>query len=305
MQPGQVVVHLAHGGGTDWPSVERYMVGGAKVVAGAARQCGAAHLVFVSSIAALYLGDASTTVRRSDAARPVARSARGLCPRQGRERAAAALPARRRTTYPSRWCDPALVVGPGTSPFHSGVGEFNRETHCLGWNAGDHPLPFVLASDVAAAMAAMLEPPPSGWAAYNLVGDVRPSARAYIAALAQATGRPLRYHPRSPHDDRRRRGGKMADEAAWRSTRAAHHAARPALARPCRPLRHRRRQGTPGLAARIGPGRVSARSICRCCLTSQAPHGAFCTCSRPLPLAARKPGWRGSSIGSDRQPSTG
>jgi len=33
---------------------------------------------------------------------------------------------------------------------------------------------------------------------YNLVGDVRPNARTYVAALAQALGRPLRYHPQSP-----------------------------------------------------------------------------------------------------------
>jgi nucleoside-diphosphate-sugar epimerase/predicted dehydrogenase len=198
MQPGQIVLHLAHGGGTDWPSVERYMVGGARVVAEAARLRGVAHLVYVSSIAALYLGDPATTVDDQTPLDPLpeVRSAyaRG---KVESERLLRSLQSSH--NLPVTVVRPGLVVGPGTSPFHSGVGEFNRETHCLGWNAGDCPLPFVLVSDVVAAMGAMLDPPPSGWAAYNLVGDVRLSARAYIAALAQATGRPLRYHPRSPH----------------------------------------------------------------------------------------------------------
>ena len=33
---------------------------------------------------------------------------------------------------------------------------------------------------------------------YNLVGDVRPGAREYIAALGVALQRPLRFHPQSP-----------------------------------------------------------------------------------------------------------
>ena len=33
---------------------------------------------------------------------------------------------------------------------------------------------------------------------YNLVGDVRPCAREYIAILAKAHGRAFRFHPQSP-----------------------------------------------------------------------------------------------------------
>ncbi len=151
----------------------------------------------VSSIAALFLGDASATV--DDQApldpSPEARAAYA----RGKIESEQILHAMHvAENLPVTVVRPGLVVGPGTSPFHSGVGEFNRETHCLGWNMGDNPLPFVLASDIAAAIAALLASPPSGWAAYNLVGDVRPSARAWVSALAQVTGRPLRYHPRSP-----------------------------------------------------------------------------------------------------------
>jgi nucleoside-diphosphate-sugar epimerase len=93
---------------------------------------------------------------------------------------------------------PGLVVGAGTSPFHSGLGVYNNEQHCLGWNDGRNPLPFVLAGDVAAAIASACAAPGIGGRAFNLVGDVRLSARDYTEALAAALGRPLRFHPQSP-----------------------------------------------------------------------------------------------------------
>jgi nucleoside-diphosphate-sugar epimerase len=92
---------------------------------------------------------------------------------------------------------PGVVVGRGTSPFHSGIGFYNRETHCLGWNAGRNALPLILVEDVAAAVVKAADAMAIDGKAYNLVGDVRLSAREYIEELAQITGRPLRYHPQS------------------------------------------------------------------------------------------------------------
>ncbi len=93
---------------------------------------------------------------------------------------------------------PGLVVGEGTSPFHSGLGFYNTEQHCIGWNAGRNPLPFVLVDDVAEAIVLASTAPGIEGRCYNLVGDVRLSAREYVAALAQALHRPLRFHPQSP-----------------------------------------------------------------------------------------------------------
>ena len=31
---------------------------------------------------------------------------------------------------------PGVVVGEGGLPFHSGVGLYNNDQHCIGWNAG-------------------------------------------------------------------------------------------------------------------------------------------------------------------------
>ncbi len=92
---------------------------------------------------------------------------------------------------------PGIVVGDGTSPFHSGVGFFNTEQHCIGWNAGKNPLPFVLVEDVAGAILGAIRADGIEGRCYNLAGDARPTARAYIADLALALGRPLRFHPQS------------------------------------------------------------------------------------------------------------
>jgi nucleoside-diphosphate-sugar epimerase len=72
------------------------------------------------------------------------------------------------------------------------------EQHCIGWNRGRNPLPFVLVEDVAAAILAATEADGLDGRCFNLVGEVRPSAREYIASLGAALGRPLRFHPKSP-----------------------------------------------------------------------------------------------------------
>jgi nucleoside-diphosphate-sugar epimerase len=172
------------------------MVGGARLLGAAARATGARRLIFVSSIAALYLGDPTETVDPATAPDPApghrAPYARGKI---ASEAALDELAARE--GLPLTIVRPGVVLGAGTSPFHSGVGLFNRETHCLGWNDGRNPLPLVLASDVADAIATLTERPGDAGPAYNLVGEVRLSAREYVAELAAATGRPLAYHPQA------------------------------------------------------------------------------------------------------------
>jgi nucleoside-diphosphate-sugar epimerase len=94
---------------------------------------------------------------------------------------------------------PAVVVGEGGAPFHSALGAFNTETYCVGWNNGKNPLPFVLAEDVASAVIAALDADLEAVSgkAFNLVGDVRWTARQYIDELAKATGRPLKFQSNS------------------------------------------------------------------------------------------------------------
>jgi predicted dehydrogenase/nucleoside-diphosphate-sugar epimerase len=190
------VVNLAHGGGGDsFAAIRAAMVGGAVTVARAAQAAGA-RLVHVGSIAALYLGPQAAPItgatppdpraeQRADYAR-----AKALC-----DAALAAMA--RDSDLKLVILRPGVVVGEGSSPYHSGLGLFNNEQHCIGWNAGRNPLPFVLAEDVADAILRACRAEGIDGRCYNLVGDVRWSARDYIAALAAALERPLRFHPQS------------------------------------------------------------------------------------------------------------
>lgn len=190
------VINLAHGGGGgSRAEIEANLVGAAKTVAERCMAAGA-RLIFVSSIAALYLGNPKDTVigatppddrpdERADYARAKVLAERELM----------AL----RQTSGLRLCvlRPGVVIGRGGNPFHSGVGFYNHENHCLGWNQGTNPLPLVLVDDVADAIARAADATNVHGKNYNLVGDVRLTARDYINELARATGRPLRYHPQS------------------------------------------------------------------------------------------------------------
>jgi nucleoside-diphosphate-sugar epimerase len=88
-------------------------------------------------------------------------------------------------------------VGEGTAALHGGLVFFNNEQHVIGWNGGTNPLPFVLADDVADAIIKTLDAPSLPARTYNLVGDVRPTAREFVQLLVDATGRPIAYHPQS------------------------------------------------------------------------------------------------------------
>ncbi|MGH7210971.1 MAG: NAD-dependent epimerase/dehydratase family protein, partial [Acetobacteraceae bacterium] len=193
-----VVVNLAHGGESgSRERVTAAMVGGAETVAQACLRHGVRRLVHVGSIASLYLGPQPRPVtgevppdpefeRRNDYAR-----AKAMCDRM-------LLDMHARLGLPVVILRPGLVVGEGGIALHGGLGFFNNEQHCLGWNGGRNPLPFVLVEDVADAVLLACRAEGVDGRCYNIVGDVRPSAREYIAALATATRRPLKFHPQIP-----------------------------------------------------------------------------------------------------------
>jgi predicted dehydrogenase/nucleoside-diphosphate-sugar epimerase len=192
-----VVVNLAHGGASGgFEEIRRAMVGGAETVARVCQEKGVRRLVHVGSIASLYLGPQDQTV--TGATPPDAREkergdyarAKVLCDRM-------LLAMHAAENLPVVILRPGVVVGEGSSPFHSGVGLYNNEQDCIGWNEGRNPLPFVLAEDVAAAILLACRAEGIEGRCYNLAGDVRPSAREYVRDLGQALGRPLRYHPQS------------------------------------------------------------------------------------------------------------
>lgn len=186
------VVHLAHGMGSGGDLIET-MRAGTKLIAEKSLEHGVERLIYISSIAALYLGDADDVIKvetppdpKSEERGEYAR-AKALCDED-------LLRLHRERDLPVVILRPGLVVGEGTSPFHSGLGFYNNEQHCMGWGEGQNALPFVLVDDVATAIVAALEADAVLGKTYNIVGDVCPDAEHYIADLAAALGRPLRFH---------------------------------------------------------------------------------------------------------------
>ena len=192
-----IVINLAHGGGgADFAAIKAAMMGGAAVVADACQAAGVKRLVHVGSIASLYLGPQPEPVTDSTPPDPLP-AERGDYAHAKVLTDQTLLDRHAQQGLPVVILRPGVVVGEGSSPFHSGVGLFNNEQHCIGWNAGTNELPFVLAEDVADAVFQAATVPGIEGRAFNIVGDVRMSARDYIAALGQTLRRPLRYHPQS------------------------------------------------------------------------------------------------------------
>ena len=190
------VIHLVAGAPEGWKDYERLYIDGTRHVAEACLAAGVEQFQFASSIAALYLGEPGTVVtndtppddlldERCDYAR-----AKILCERM-------LLDFHKTRGLPVVIVRPGIVVGIGGPPEHLGVGHWASPTRCVAWGAADYPLPFVLASDVAAAMVSALTRPALEGRAFNLAGDVVMRASEYAVTLAALSGRDVRLRQRT------------------------------------------------------------------------------------------------------------
>jgi nucleoside-diphosphate-sugar epimerase/predicted dehydrogenase len=182
--------------GETWKECEESVRGSISNLCEACLQSGTRRVVHLSSSAALYLGRPEIRIAGSDPIDPHLNGrafyahAKGLADEL-------LLAAHAGRGLPVCILRPAIVLGEGGTPFHSGVGLFLNGRHFLGWNKGNNPLPFVLASDVAAAVVAACLTPNIEGRSYNLAGDVRFTAREYVRELAKVFERPFLYHPQS------------------------------------------------------------------------------------------------------------
>jgi predicted dehydrogenase/nucleoside-diphosphate-sugar epimerase len=190
------VLHLATGSIDTWEAAERSMVRGSVAAAEAAMKAGAKRFVYVSSIAAL---DTRGEAPLEDAlATDAAPGARNVYARAKIAAEKALLALHRERGLPLVIARPGVVLGEGTPMQHSGLGYWARDNHCIGWGAGDHPLPLVWVDDVAAALAAIaaFEGKALDGRALDLAANVPLTARTVVEELARSTGRNLRFHPR-------------------------------------------------------------------------------------------------------------
>lgn len=198
MDDVQFVVNLAHGGGgANFEEIRKAMVESAVAVCDAAVAAKVQRLVHVGSISSLFLGDANDVITGSTPSDPKS-TERNDYSRAKALADQAVVDVCQRHSLELVILRPGLVVGEGTSPFHGGLGFFNNEQYCNGWNLGNNPLPWVLVSDCAEAICQALTSAKAVNRSYNLVGDVRWSAREYLHELSRATGRPLKYKATFP-----------------------------------------------------------------------------------------------------------
>jgi len=189
----RTVVDLYYPG--EGAGVDRRMAESAERIALACLEAGVQRLVYLSSLAALYLGDPGEVVTGStpsdprDAERPEYSRGKGASERRLAEM-------HREKGLPVCILRPGIVIGEGGYAQHPGIGRFVTPQHCVGWNDGKNPMAFVLVDDVADAILLALDSEASVGKTYNLVGDVPMSGREYVAELGRVFGRPLRYEAR-------------------------------------------------------------------------------------------------------------
>lgn len=184
-----MVLPRAEGSGQD-----EQMVAIARGVAESCLRHGVRKLIYLSSIESLFLGDDDETI--TGATPPDPRSGEREPYARGKASSERLLLSMHATAgLPVCIVRPAIVVGEGGRACHSGVGRWVNEQHCVGYYNGRNPLPFVLVDDVADAICRALRTERATGRTYNLVGDVRLTAREYVAELRRITGRPIQFHP--------------------------------------------------------------------------------------------------------------
>jgi len=83
---------------------------------------------------------------------------------------------------------PGIVIGPGGSPFHWGIGMWSWGSVCRCWGKGTNPLPLVLVEDVAKALVAALTPQGIEGQSFNLIDVPCVTAREYVQEMCRASG---------------------------------------------------------------------------------------------------------------------
>jgi len=189
-----LVYHLGTGGGKSWTDFIRDFIEGTRNVAEACLHAGVRRVIYASSIAAVYLGRASTIMDATPTDdKPNLRSLYS----RGKIAAEAELHRLRlERKLPFVILRPGVVLGKGGILEHSGVGQWPADTRCIGWGSGTNPLPLVLVDDVVDALLLAATAAEAEGRAFNIVGDVCLTAREYVALCARVSFRDYRFYPR-------------------------------------------------------------------------------------------------------------
>ena len=252
----RVVVNLAHGGGQsgdsdhDWRAAMKAVT---EIVARACIEHRVERLIHIGSTAGLYLGPQQQLVTGATPPDPQSERRLGVRAGEGRVRPAAAGMA-------SHEGSPRVHPAPGPRG-RRGRGRLSRRARLLQQRAalyrleaGNNPLPFILVEDVADAIALALKAPDVAGRCYNLVGDVRLTAREYLAELALDAWPSAAFSSDEPDRSVAPGNRQMADQDRGRPQGAGADATRHTIARSRRDVRLQRRAARLGLATDERPG---------------------------------------------------
>lgn len=195
------VFNLSFGGGTTWTDLESMDVTPALALADVCEAAGVNRMVYASSIAVYNAGISGTAITEDTPAdpdvlrvAPYARSKAVVEEELMRRHSAGRL-----NVVIAR---PGVVLGIESDPCHWGIAAWPHTNVCQHWGSGDHPLPIVLADDVADAFAAMATTPGIDGESFNLCADTDITARDYVDELERCGGSPIvqeTTNPRARH----------------------------------------------------------------------------------------------------------
>jgi nucleoside-diphosphate-sugar epimerase len=195
IEGASVVYDLSMSPSTRWADYQRNYIEGAWNVARACQKHRVRRLIYASSIAALYLG-ARRRLTEADGPDPKA-AGRSFYSRAKIAAEQLLMNLHRTEKLPAVILRPAIVLGPGGMLAHGALGMAFSDTCILGWGRGNNPLPCVLARDVARAMILAKDAPGIEGMAFNLAGDIRPTAEEFVRILRERTLRNFRFYPRN------------------------------------------------------------------------------------------------------------
>ena len=193
------VFHLATGLGETWEETQRIGVEPTRRIAELCVEHRVERLLYTSTIAALYVGDKEVGERVDETL--------GIDPHPNGRSIYARLKIASEQILDNLHLNqklpvvifrPGLVVGSRGRSRVSGTGYWARDNHCIGWNRGDNPLPFVLVEDIVSALIAAQEAPGIDGMHFNLAGPVALTASEYCQELGRFGQRNIILHPQSP-----------------------------------------------------------------------------------------------------------
>jgi predicted dehydrogenase/nucleoside-diphosphate-sugar epimerase len=187
LQGVDYVFHLARAHVKRWEDYYNEDVLGTKLVAEACLAAGVKRLIYTGTIDSYYAGRKAAVIREESGLDPYIHR-RNYYARAKCEAEALLLAMNAEQRLPVVILRPGIVLGPGGSPFHWGVGMWNSNAVCQLWGDGDNPLPIVLVSDVATGLLAAIDTPDIEGESFNLVGDPCLTGREYIAELERSLG---------------------------------------------------------------------------------------------------------------------